>query len=364
MSVLSWLKGYFTSPYIDAAQEYRILSKLSSGAFGATMLILRESKGDLFAGKRSLYDPVLSGIDMKSELKRALQVEHPNVAAAHKYYFEHDSDGITILAEFHQGPTFTNLIQEHLYLFDELRNEKLKVQEVAWIGQKAALGLQAIHSAGMVHGDISPNNIILGQEGPVIIDFGLAEQAASLVTGTVMGTPGFIAPELGFRKPTARSDVFALGAVLYYLYFQETILDAYGRGIGLELTFRRPRNPSEAALIEVLRRAIAIDPRERYPSAARLAKALAPLAKTCPRNWLGRIEAMLYQHDGMACEKCENALPEYASYCPGCGHGEYDPTNAPWIADESHQLRAYPCFNCNAMNATFWNYCYACGEQL
>jgi len=366
MGVLDWLFGAFSeeSPYIDAQEDYRILGNLSAGAFGTTMLVLRESTGDLFAGKRSLYDPEFTGIDLRDEVNRSLQVAHPNVAAAHKYYFESDEDGVTILSDFHQGPSLTSLVLEHLCPDDDLRGTTLKPEETAWIGRRVALGLQAIHSAGLVHGDLSPNNVILAPSGPVIIDFGLAKQVTALITGSIMGTPGFIAPELGFRRPTPRSDVFALGAILYFLHFGCPITDAYGRGIGLEMTFRKPRNAREAGLCDVLRRAISIDPRDRFPSASQMAKALAPVAKHCPRNWLNRIQDILYQHDGLVCEKCGNAIPAYANYCPICGHGEYTATEGVWGWDQARQLRAYPCRSCDELNAAFWHYCYACGEEL
>jgi serine/threonine protein kinase len=83
-----------------------------------------------------------------------------------------------------------------------------------------AEALTAVHAAGVVHRDVSPTNVVLGADGPVLVDFGIArfaEATTLTLTGTVMGTAGWLAPEvLRDEEVTEAADVWSLGAVLAY----------------------------------------------------------------------------------------------------------------------------------------------------
>ena len=96
----------------------------------------------------------------------------------------------------------------------------LSAAEVRELGASLAEGLTAIHACGLIHRDMKPGNIILGPDGPRIIDFGIARtaNASSLTTvNALIGTYGYMAPEqLGRKEVTSRSDVFALGGVLTF----------------------------------------------------------------------------------------------------------------------------------------------------
>ena len=88
------------------------------------------------------------------------------------------------------------------------------------LGAGLAEGLTAIHAAGVVHRDLKPGNVLLAEDGPRIIDFGIARAADGTMltrTGAVIGTPGFIAPEQVLHHATGpEADVFALGGLLLY----------------------------------------------------------------------------------------------------------------------------------------------------
>ena len=83
-----------------------------------------------------------------------------------------------------------------------------------------AESLGAIHAAGVVHRDLKPSNVLLAEDGPRVIDFGIsrAAEATSLTrTGLVVGSPGFMSPEQAEgREVGPASDIFSLGAVLAF----------------------------------------------------------------------------------------------------------------------------------------------------
>lgn len=115
-----------------------------------------------------------------------------------------------IVSEYVSGPT----------LADEVREKgPLGVDALTRLATGAATALAAIHSAGVVHRDLKPGNVLLGPDGPRIIDFGIARapDMSQTATGKIMGTFGYMAPEvLSGQRATEASDIFAWAAVVVY----------------------------------------------------------------------------------------------------------------------------------------------------
>jgi len=85
------------------------------------------------------------------------------------------------------------------------------------LGAGVAEALAAIHAAGLIHRDLKPSNILLAEDGPHVIDFGIARAIDASGVTARSGTPGFMAPEVLLGRPlTSACDVFALGMVLAY----------------------------------------------------------------------------------------------------------------------------------------------------
>jgi serine/threonine protein kinase len=110
------------------------------------------------------------------------------------------------------------------------------IEEVSRIGREVAAGLAILHERGLLHRDLTLGNVWL--EAPAgrvkILDLGLArsvkEDAPLTRVGTIMGTPGFMSPEQARGRPTdARSDLFSLGCVLYWLCWKKTRPTGPGR---------------------------------------------------------------------------------------------------------------------------------------
>ena len=160
----------------------------------------------------------------------------------------------------------------------------MSLREILRVGLQTARGLAAAHAQGLVHRDVKPANILLedGVERVRITDFGLARAAddASLtVTGLLAGTPHYMSPEQALGKPLdARSDLFALGAVLFTLAtgkppFRAESSHAVLRMVtDVEPADVRLANPDMPAwLAAIIGRLLAKDPTARFSSATEVA---------------------------------------------------------------------------------------------
>jgi eukaryotic-like serine/threonine-protein kinase len=169
------------------------------------------------------------------------------------------------------------------------RHGPLPVTSVLALAAGLAEGLGAIHAAGIVHRDLKPSNVLLAEDGPRIIDFGISRAAeATMLTGTglVVGSPGFMSPEQAQgRRVGPPSDVFSLGAVLTFAAIGE---GPFGTGSSATLLYRVVSTPPDIAglpaeLRPLVEGCLAKDPEQR-PSTDQL---LAELNTAPPAaGWL------------------------------------------------------------------------------
>lgn len=171
-----------------------------------------------------------------------------------------------IVTRYVRGNALDKVVGDH----GPLRGEALRR-----LAAGLAEALSSVHAAGVVHRDVKPGNVLITDGGPVLIDFGLAralDETRLTATGLVIGTPGYLAPEVvAGREPTAATDVHGWAATVV---FAATGRPPYGTGPDAVVLDRIRRGEHDLAGIEpslaaVLHRALAAEP-ERRPSVAEI----------------------------------------------------------------------------------------------
>jgi tetratricopeptide (TPR) repeat protein len=215
------------------------------------------------------------------------RVRHEHVIAIHG---AQRIDGMTGLwMEFVEGRT----------LAEEFADRgPFDADTLAQAGIELCHALGAVHDAGLVHRDVKAQNVMRDSRGRLKLgDFGTGHEFDQPESASgLTGTPAYLAPEIFARQPaTPRSDVYSLGALLFYLATGQypvngpslrDLRDAHAQGIRTSLKSLRPDLP--AGLIRAIEGALAVDPLRRFADADAMARALARGA-TAPRRMRTRL---------------------------------------------------------------------------
>ncbi|HEX6465252.1 MAG TPA: serine/threonine-protein kinase, partial [Vicinamibacterales bacterium] len=220
------------------------------------------------------------------EARAASALNHPNIVTIHAV--ERDRDVDFIVMEYVAGQPLA------------IPAGGLPVDRAVEYADQIAAALAAAHEAGIVHRDVKPANVLITPPGRVkVLDFGIARRAgiaadaptaqltieATAPGGTMTGTPGYMSPEqIAGRPVDARSDVFSLGVVLFEMLTGQTAFGGETTWARMDATVRRTlpdvhalRQEVPPAIAQVIARAVAKDPSERYPSARELHADLSAL---------------------------------------------------------------------------------------
>jgi serine/threonine-protein kinase len=255
---------------------YEILGELGRGGMGVVYKAWQVRLKRVVALKMILAGAHASGADLarfRAEAEGIARLQHPNIVQVYEVG-EHEGRPFFSL-EFCGGGS----------LGRKLNGKPLPPDEAATLTETLARAVQAAHDKHIIHRDLKPANVLLTEDGtPKVTDFGLAkrlDEAGQTQSGTVVGTPSYMAPEQAAGKGKAigpAADVYALGAVLYECltgrppFIAATALDTLLQVIADDpvpprrLNARVPRD-LETICLKCLHK----EPRKRYATASELA---------------------------------------------------------------------------------------------
>ncbi|CCH35057.1 protein kinase [Actinosynnema sp. NPDC047251] len=285
------------------AGRYRLGHRIGSGAMGIVWQAHDERLHRTVAVKQLLLQPGLAEADTDEAKRRAMRegriaarLQHPHAIAV--YDVAEDDGQPWLVMEYLPSKSLSTVLSER---------GTLPPRDVASIGSQVASALAAAHIAGIVHRDIKPGNVLLGNEGTVkITDFGISRATGDVTvtaTGMLAGTPAYLAPEVakGY-DPGPPSDVFSLGSTLYAAIegmppfgLNENTIALLHQVASGKVTPPKQAGPLTALLMRLLR----AEPEDR-PTMAEAKEALAAVAagraapefpvalpQTHPPSWQG-----------------------------------------------------------------------------
>lgn len=185
---------------------------VGSGAFGKVYRSQCHSKNCQVAVKflrRHLWTDRRASVQLIREFERMQLLRHPGIARTFGW------------GRSQQGATF--VVMEWIDGHSLMDDRSPKTDDIAGIlrcGQEISQAAAAAHQAGVIHGDLTPANVLQSNRGYLLTDFGFSQASGSRRTDILGGTPGFLAPEQrseAFGAISPRTDVFGLGGILYFL---------------------------------------------------------------------------------------------------------------------------------------------------
>ncbi|GAA1278992.1 serine/threonine-protein kinase [Saccharothrix xinjiangensis] len=285
------------------AGRYRLGRRIGSGAMGIVWQAHDERLHRTVAVKQLLLQPGLAEADTDEAKRRAMRegriaarLQHPHAIAV--YDVAEDDGQPWLVMEYLPSKSLSTVLSER---------GTLPPRDVASVGSQVASALAAAHNAGIVHRDIKPGNILLGNDGTVkITDFGISRATGDVTvtaTGMLAGTPAYLAPEVakGY-DPGPPSDVFSLGSTLYAAVEGAPPFGLNENTIALlhQVASGKVVPPKQAGpLTALLMRLLRAEPEDR-PTMAEAREALAavaagraapdfpvPMPQTHPPSWQG-----------------------------------------------------------------------------
>jgi tetratricopeptide (TPR) repeat protein len=279
-----------------SARRYEPLGELARGG-GGRIVRARDLAFDRIVALKEPLDPVHGAARLRAEAAILASLQHPSIMPI--YDCGTHLDGV---------PFFAMKLVEGRSLREVIHDAPTLEQRLALIPQVVAVAeaVAYAHAQGVIHRDLKPANVLVGAFGEtIVIDWGIAKAsgrepdaiedpeapatdrparpaAAATRTGAIIGTPAYMAPEQARgERVDARADVYALGAILYYvLAGAAPFCTAPGRDV-LAAVLAGPPDPIDqlqqqvpADLAAIVTKAMARDPAERYPTAAGFAEDL------------------------------------------------------------------------------------------
>jgi serine/threonine-protein kinase len=268
------------------AGRYQLESRIAAGGMGEVH-VATDTRLHRRVAVKLLREELADSGDFIERFRRealmSARLTHPSVARI----LDYGQDGAThfIVMELVEGRDLAKLLAER---------GRIPAQEAARMTAQVCDALGAAHEAGFVHRDIKPSNVIITPDGAVkVTDFGIARAlgGSSLTeTGTIMGTAQYVSPEMVRGEPANEaSDQYSVGVLLFQMVTGSVPFDG-DSPVAVALRHLDSEVPRPSALVpdvpialdEVVARATATDPHDRFPDVAAMAAALRQVAAAGP----------------------------------------------------------------------------------
>ncbi len=265
-------------------QHYQIVDQIGAGGMGEVWRA-KDDRLDREVAIKVLPPSFADNKDLLARFEREARsissLNHPNICTLHDV--GHENEIHYLVMELIEGEA----------LGDRIRQGALPIEKVLEIGTQIASALEAAHEQGIVHRDLKPDNVMLTKSGAKLVDFGLAkgggdfgtsvDSVTSLPTenrplteeGSILGTLHYMAPEqLDGTEADARTDIFALGTILYEMATGQRAFEASGRASLIAAIVERepaPLSSIQPLVPPALERIVSVclrkDPADRWQTA-------------------------------------------------------------------------------------------------
>ncbi len=271
---------------------YRVGRLLGAGGMGAVYEATRENLGQMRVAIKILHSTLASDEGLLARFRREAetvgQINHPNIVRILDFRAEEDEPAYLVM-ELLDGVSLRHAMA---------RQSAFPAERIVFIASQILSALSAVHRAQVIHRDVKPENVLLTSMSGLsdlvkLLDFGVAKQlfatpgSTLTQTGTVLGTPTYMAPEQARGAAIdKRSDLYSVGAIMYEALAgaapytgdnYNALLFAIMQGKPMPLS--QLREDLDAELVAVIARSMATDPDERFQSAEEMAEALTPWLK-------------------------------------------------------------------------------------
>ena len=246
--------------------DYVLSRLLGSGGMGE--VFFGRSRGGLAVAVKLIHQDFAQNADFRRHFRREVEACKRVSGGRTAQVFDADPDAVRpwMVTAYVQGPPLSQVLAKY---------RALPPDSVRVLGAGLAEALIGIHAAEIIHRDLKPSNILLADDGPRVIDFGIARAIDASGVTARPGTPGFMAPEVLNKKPiTQACDIFALGVVLAHASGVHPFGDGPTRAIDYQVVHGEPDLEG-------------LDPQIRDLVAECLAK--DPLERPKPEHLLGRL---------------------------------------------------------------------------
>ncbi|HEY7482188.1 MAG TPA: protein kinase [Gemmatimonadales bacterium] len=299
------MSGAYLSTGAVLGNRWEIERELGRGGYSVVYLARDRQLGTKVALKLLVPPPAAAELArerMRREVQAVRGLSHENIVAV--YDFVEEGPWSFILMEYIAGPDLHVRVRER---------GALTADQAVRLGRDIAAALGTAHRHGILHRDVKPQNVLLDPDGRYrLTDFGSARldgQLGVTTTGALTGTPDYTAPEiLCGRRGDARSDIYALGLTLYFALTGELPAhegtDSADAGAG-----HHPRQVTPAIpdwLDDIVARATAASPEDRFPTASAFDQALSLSVADTPSPT-------------PRCLLCSGPDPLGLGLCPACG---------------------------------------------